>query len=333
MKTSDFRYDLPNEAIAQAAIEPRHAARLLDTRDMGDHRFLDLPSLLEPGDMLVVNRTRVRRARMYGRKDTGGAVEVLLLRALDDGRWEALARPTRRLRVGSVIRFDGVEAEIVTAPEGGRVVLRSDADLGRVAEEQGEIPLPPYFHGSLPTDERYQTVFAERLGSAAAPTASLHFTDEVVDRLGERGVGISRVELEVGLDTFRPIATEQIDDHEMHSETIHVDAEAADAINAARHSGGRVVAVGTTVVRTLESAWRDGRVQPFDGATDLFITPGYAFGAVDLVLTNFHVPGSTLVVLVASLLGDRWREVYAAALARDYRFLSFGDAMLAEVPR
>jgi S-adenosylmethionine:tRNA ribosyltransferase-isomerase len=333
LRTEDFLYDLPDEAVAQAAIEPRHDARLLDTRDMTDHRFLDLPDLLEPGDVLVVNRTRVRRARLRGRKETGGAVEILLLRALDDGRWEALARPTRRLRVGSRIHFGDAAAEVVADPESGRIVLRSDADLGAVAEDQGEIPLPPYFHGSLPTDERYQTVFAERLGSAAAPTASLHFTQDVLDGLGARGIGIARVELEVGLDTFRPISAERIDDHEMHSETIHVDAEAASIVNEARQAGGRVIAVGTTVVRTLESAWSAGRLQPFDGATDLFITPGYDFAAVDLVVTNFHVPGSTLVVLVAALLGARWRDVYGTALGRGYRFLSFGDAMLAEVPR
>lgn len=332
-QTSEFQYDLPDEAIAQSAVEPRHDARLLDTRDMTDHRFLDLPDLLESGDLLVVNRTRVRRARLRGMRPSGGAVEVLLLRALDDGRWEALARPSRRLRAGSVLLFGEVEAVLTADPADGRVVLRSDADLGAVAEASGEMPLPPYFRGSLPNDDRYQTVFAERLGSAAAPTAALHFTTEVLDRLAAREIRIARVELEVGLDTFRPIATDAVEDHAMHAERIRVEDDAVAAIDETRAAGGRVVAVGTTVVRTLESAWVDGAVRSFDGETDLFITPGHRFRAIDLMVTNFHVPGSTLVVLIASLLGDRWREVYAQALQRGYRFLSFGDSMLLEAPR
>lgn len=332
-RTSEFQYDLPEEAIAQSAVEPRHDARLLDTRDMTDHRFLELPDLLDPGDLVVVNRTRVRRARLRGVRPSGGAVEVLLLRGLDDGRWEALARPTRRLRAGSVLLFGDASAVLTADPADGRVVLQSGDDLGAVAEASGEMPLPPYFRGSLPSDDRYQTVFAERLGSAAAPTAALHFTPEVVDRLAARGIGIARVELEVGLDTFRPIATDAVEDHTMHSERIRVEEDAVSAIAATRAAGGRVVAVGTTVVRTLESAWSDGAVRVFDGETDLFITPGYRFQAVDLMVTNFHVPGSTLVVLIASLVGERWREVYAEALRRGYRFLSFGDSMLLEVPR
>lgn len=331
--TSVFHYHLPDEAIAQSAIEPRHDARLLDTRDMSDHRFLDLPALLEPGDLLVVNRTRVRRARLRGVKDTGGQVEVLLLRALDDGRWEALARPTRRLREGSTIRFGEVEARLAADPDEGKILLRSDADLGGVAERDGEMPLPPYFRGSLDDDERYQTLFADRIGSAAAPTAALHFTPHVVAALEERGVGVAMVELEVGLDTFRPISTGRVEDHEMHAERIVVDEIAADRINETRSADGRIVAVGTTVVRTLESVWRDGAVRAFAGETRLFITPGHRFGAVDVVLTNFHVPGSTLVVLIAALLGPRWVTVYETALQRGYRFLSFGDSMLVEVPR
>lgn len=333
LKTSDFFYELPPEAIAQSAIEPRDAARLLDTRTMADLRFRDLPDLLEPGDVVVVNRTRVRRARLRATKETGGAVELLLLRAVDGNRWEALARPTRRIRVGTVLRVGDARAVVVTEPSEGRVVLDSVADLGALAETTGEVPLPPYFHGELPDEERYQTVFADRIGSVAAPTAALHFTQGILDRLEDRGVSIARTELEVGLDTFRPITAAVLADHRMHSERIRVEAAAAQSIQEARDRGGRVVAIGTTVVRTLESAWHDGRVQPFDGATDLFITPGHRFRAVDLVVTNFHVPGSTLVVLIAAMLGDRWRDVYAAALGRGYRFLSFGDAMFAEVPK
>ena len=293
----------------------------------------DLPDLLQPGDLLVVNRTRVRRARLRGVKSSGGAVELLLLAELGDGRWETLARPARRLRPGVEIEAAGARIVVDSDVDDGRVVIRCDQDLGKLAEEAGELPLPPYFHGVLDDDERYQTVFADVLGSAAAPTAALHFTGRLTRRLERRGIGIARVELEVGLDTFRPIAAADIEQHRMHSERIQVEASAAHLIGSAREQGGRIVAVGTTVVRTLEAAWRDGEVQPFTGATDLFITPGYQFRAVDLVMTNFHVPGSTLVVLVAALLGSRWRSVYEAALQRDYRFLSFGDAMLAEVPR
>jgi S-adenosylmethionine:tRNA ribosyltransferase-isomerase len=231
------------------------------------------------------------------------------------------------------IDFGGIAATVVTEPDAGRIVVHSEADLGAVAEELGEIPLPPYFHGSLADEERYQTVFADRLGSAAAPTAALHFTDRVVGGLEAGGVEVARVELEVGLDTFRPITAGLIEDHRMHSERIVVGEEVVSAITRTRAAGGRVVAIGTTVVRTLESAARSGELRPFVGATDLFITPGFEFKVVDLVVTNFHVPGSTLIVLVASLMGPRWHDVYQTALERGYRFLSFGDAMLVEVAR
>ena len=300
---------------------------------MEDRVVSDLPDLLHPGDLLVVNRTRVRRARLHGVKSSGGAVELLLLGALGDGRWQALARPARRLRPGLEIEIAGAQAVVDSEVDDGRVVVQCDQDLGVIAEEAGEIPLPPYFHGVLDDDDRYQTVFADILGSAAAPTAALHFTRRLTHRLERRGIGLARVELEVGLDSFRPISAAEIEDHRMHSERIRVEASAARLIGSAREQGGRIVAVGTTVVRTLEAAWQRGEVQPFTGATDLFITPGHQFRAVDLVVTNFHVPGSTLVVLVAALLGSRWRFVYETALQRGYRFLSFGDAMLAEVPR
>ena len=331
--TSDFHYDLPADAIAQSAIEPRHDARLLDTRTMSDHRFLDLAGLLEPGDLVVVNRTRVRRARLAAKRPTGGAVEILLLRALDDGRWEALGRPTKRLRVGSELRIGDVHVHLVTDPVDGRIVIEADGDLGALAERAGEVPLPPYFTGELDDPDRYQTMFADRVGSAAAPTAGLHFTEEVTSRLSERGVGIERIELEVGLDTFRPISAEILDDHEMHSERVTVDDATVERVEATRRRGGRVVAIGTTVVRALESAAADGTLRSMSGSSSLFIRPGYRFRVVDLVVTNFHVPGSTLVVMIAAMLGDRWREVYVAALDRGYRFLSFGDAMLVEARR
>ncbi len=330
---SDFFYDLPEEAIAQSAIEPRDAARLLDTRTMTDHHFRDLPELLREGDLIVVNRTRVRPARLVGKKVTGGSVELLLLRSLGAGRWEALVRPARRLRVGATIVLGDAAVRLVTEPDDGIAVIETDADLAALADEQGEIPLPPYFRGSLDDAERYQTMFADRTGSAAAPTAGLHFTDAVVAALDERQVEIARIELEVGIDTFRPMKSQDPDEHLMHSERVEVDASVVARIGETRERGGRVVAVGTTSVRALEAAGADGSLEPMSGRTSLFIKPGYRFRIVDLVVTNFHVPGSTLIVLVAGLLGERWRAVYGEALRRGYRFLSFGDAMLAEAPR
>ncbi len=334
--TADFHYDLPDEAIAQAAIEPRHDARLLDTGDLSDHRFRDLPQRLEPGDLVVVNRTRVRAARLRGTKASGGAVEALLLRSHPDGTWEALVRPARRIRPGTEIDFAGEPATVETAPVNGVARLRfaAGAELEDRLERIGEVPLPPYFHGSLADAGRYQTIFAKVTGSAAAPTAALHFTPRVIEGLAARGIDVAEVELEVGLDTFRPIGAERLEDHEMHRERYTVPEEAAAAIAAARRRGDRVVAIGTTVVRTLETAARpDGTVEPGKGDTGLFITPGHRFRAVDLIVTNFHVPASTLTVLVAAFLGPAWRTAYATALQRGYRFLSFGDAMLARPPR
>ncbi|HSG78916.1 MAG TPA: tRNA preQ1(34) S-adenosylmethionine ribosyltransferase-isomerase QueA [Acidimicrobiia bacterium] len=317
--------------MAQRPIEPRDASRLLDTRTLADHRFRDLPGLLEPGDLLVVNRTRVRRARLSGVKaGTGGAVEALLLAPLGDGRWEALVRPSRRLRPGVMLRFGDHEAEIVEGPLEGRALLRFADPIEDALEHIGSIPLPPYIHEELDDPERYQTVYAERAGSAAAPTAGLHFTPELLQEITGRGIGIARVELGVGLDTFRPIATDRIGDHRMHTEEIHVGEDCVDAVAETRRRGGRVVAVGTTVVRSLEAASAGGDLRPTTGPTDLFITPGYRFRTVDLLVTNFHAPGTTLLVLLAAFMGDRWRVAYEAALERGYRFLSFGDAMVAE---
>ncbi|HAX82746.1 MAG TPA: tRNA preQ1(34) S-adenosylmethionine ribosyltransferase-isomerase QueA [Actinobacteria bacterium] len=331
MLTSDFRYDLPERAIAQSAIEPRHAARLLDTRTMGDRVVADLPSLLTPGDLVVVNSTRVRRARLAATKDSGGAVEVLLLRPHTAGSWQALVRPRRRVRRGTRLTAGPVVFEVGQSLTDGVVVLKI---VGGSVEEAvasvGTIPLPPYFHGELTDPERYQTVYALREASAAAPTAGLHFTPELIAALEGRNIMMTAVDLEIGLDTFRPIAAERITDHAMHQERVIVGEEAVSAIAATRAGGGRVVAIGTTVVRSLESAAAGGALRPFDGVTDLFITPGYRFQVVDVLVTNFHVPGSTLIVLVAAFMGSAWREAYTTALGRGYRFLSFGDAMLAE---
>ena len=335
--TSLFDYNLPDEAIAQTPIEPRDAARLLRCDPIEDRVFADLPELLRAGDLLVVNRTRVRAARLHGRKSgTGGAVEVLLLRRVDRERWQALLRPARRIRRGTEIDFGLLSGQVLTDPDRGQVTIALDAGDGDVEDAigtAGEVPLPPYIHEELADPERYQTVFAKTVGSAAAPTAALHFTPDLLARIAAAGVEIAEVELQVGLDTFRPISTDSVADHAMHTESWEVPEAAAEAIAATRQRSGRVVAVGTTVVRTLESAAAGGGlVSPGSGDTDLFISPGYEMKVVDSVITNFHAPRTTLIVMIAALLGDRWRLLYEHALAGGYRFLSFGDSMFIEQP-
>lgn len=338
MRTADFDYCLPEERIAQSPIEPRDAARLLRASDLTDWRVRDLPELLRPGDLAVVNETRVRAARLLGRRaPTGGKVEIFLLgrRGL---RWEALVRPARRLRAGSEVRIGPLLARLDTDPRQGMVelTLRTErgsadhAEVERAIADVGRVPLPPYIHQPLDDPERYQTVFGRRVGSSAASTAALHFTGCTLSALADRGVGLAGVELQIGVDTFRPITAERIADHEMHSEWIDVPENTVRRIMEVRAAGGRVAAVGTTVVRALETACRQGRMEPYRGPTRLYITPGYRFGAVDLLMTNFHMPSSSLLVLMAAFMGPAWRNVYEAALARGYRFLSFGDAMLAE---
>jgi S-adenosylmethionine:tRNA ribosyltransferase-isomerase len=333
MRVEEFTYHLPEASIAQEAVEPRHDSRLLDTRDMSDHRFLELPSLLRPGDVVVVNETRVRAARLTGRRrDTGGTVELLVLTRRPDGLWEVLARPSRRLRPGIVIDAKGLSATVVEGPAEGMVVVDIEApDVEAAIAAAGEVPLPPYFKGDLPDSSRYQTIFARTTGSAAAPTAGLHFTPEVVRGLEGADIAVTTVDLHVGIDTFRPITSNEIEGHKMHSEWCAISEDAAAAIRRTRQHGGRVVAIGTTVVRALESFGNDdGTVRTMEGLTDLFLKPGDPFKVVDALVTNFHVPGSTLVVLVAAFMGERWREAYRVALERGYRFLSFGDAMYAE---
>ncbi len=331
MRIDDFDYDLPSEAIAQAAIEPRDAARLIVARTLDDRRFDELPEILEQGDLLVVNRTRVRAARLRGTKAaTGGSIELLLLRRLDDRRWEALIRPARRIRPGLELRFDGIEGEVLSPPVRGLVTVAlqgADGDVDDLLPTRGEVPLPPYFAGTLGDPERYQTIFAKSLGSAAAPTAALHFTPRLLERLRDERIDIAEVELDVGLDTFRPMEGEVVADHRIHRESFVVPEAVAEAIATARTRGGRIVAVGTTVVRTLETAAAGDNVVPGEGESGLFITPGYRFQVVDAMLTNFHAPRTTLIALVAAALGPQWRSVYSTALERGYRFLSFGDAM------
>ncbi len=299
---------------------------------MTDHRFRDLAGLLAPGDLVVVNETRVRHARVEGqRQGSGGKVELLFLECLPDGSWEALARPARRLRPGVVIELPEGTATVLDVPGEGVVRLALDNEDGEgVLERIGTMPLPPYFTGRLSDPSRYQTLFAATPGSAAAPTAGLHFTPAVVASLAEREIDIATVDLHVSLDTFRPMTTDDVAEHRMHSEWCSVPEHTARAVGEARARGGRVVAVGTTVVRTLESrADGEGGVRAGSEPTALFIKPGSRFEVVDLLVTNFHMPASTLVVMLAAFMGPGWRAAYETALRRGYRFLSFGDAMLA----
>jgi S-adenosylmethionine:tRNA ribosyltransferase-isomerase len=320
-----FDYPLPPEAIAQEPAEPRDSARLLVSVDPaagpGHRHVRDLPDLLGPGDLLVVNDTRVLPARLRLRKPTGGAVEVFLLErdGTDEG-WEALVRPSRKVPEGmQLFAEDGDRpvAEVGEHLEGGRRRVRLRADPA----ELGEVPLPPYITRPLADAERYQTVYARTPGSVAAPTAGLHLSHDVLDRCRSRGVQVASVELLVGLDTFRPVTVDDPDEHVMHSERYVVPAQTMDACRAA----SRVVAIGTTTVRALESAAATGKLE---GRTDLFIKGDYPFEVVDVLLTNFHLPRSSLLLLLAAFVGDRWRALYDTALDEGYRFLSFGDAML-----
>lgn len=328
----DYDYDLPEEAIAQTPAEPRDAARLLVDRGPDApplHRHVrDLPDLLEPGDLVVVNDTRVIPARLRLRRETGGEVEVLLLEPVHGDVWEALVRPSRKLRVGELLRSAHPSGDDLMVEVGERaaelgvrhVRLVAEGDPFEALARHGSVPLPPYITTALPDPDRYQTVYANRPGSVAAPTAGLHLTSEVLDRLTARGVGIERVELVVGLDTFRPVKVDDPRDHRIHSERLHVRPEVLERCRDAR----RVVAVGTTTVRALESAARG----VLDGSTDLYIHGEFDWKVVDLLLTNFHLPRSSLLLLVDAFVGPRWRSLYGLALAEGYRFLSFGDAML-----
>lgn len=321
-----FDYELPAAAIAQEPAEPRDAARLLVDGDPPQHRTVaELPDLLGEGDVLVVNDSRVLPARLHLRKPTGAAVEVLLLEPVDGDRWEALVRPGRKVPPGtSLVAGPDLEVEVGEAlGEGRRLVSVRAGDDGLLAAlaRHGEVPLPPYIHRPLADDSRYQTVYADRATSVAAPTAGLHLTPEVLDRCVARGVAVERVELAVGLATFRPVTAELVEDHVMHTERYRVPAATMDACRAAR----RVVAVGTTTVRALESAAATGDLE---GRTGIFIRRGFELRVVDVLLTNFHLPRSSLLLLIDAFVGDRWRDLYDLALREGYRFLSFGDAML-----
>lgn len=333
MRSDELDYDLPAEAIAQVPLEPRDSARLLLDRGPGlepHHGFVSgLADELQPGDLLVINTTRVLPARVAVTRPSGGAGEVLLIEEHDDGWWEVLCRPARKLRTGDVVTAvaGGVSFLIGDDVGDGRKLVRPDHD-GKLIDalvHAGEMPLPPYITKRLADPERYQTVFSERPASSAAPTAGLHLTPRVFDRLAERGVTVANVELVVGLDTFRPLVTELVEDHVIHTERYHVPEETWAALQRTHERGGDVVAVGTTAVRALES--RSVRGEPA-GRTDLFITPGFHFAAVDRMLTNFHLPRTSLLAMVQAFIGPRWRGLYTIALEDGYRFLSFGDAML-----
>ena len=337
MKLSDFMYDLPEERIAQTPVEPRDHSRLMvlhrDTHEIEHRHFYDVIDYLNPGDVLVINETRVIPARLIGERPTGGACEVLLLRQLGPKRWETLVKPGRKLKPGAEVIFGGgrLRGRIVeTTDVGGRIVdFECEGSFEETLDALGEMPLPPYIHERLQDRERYQTVYAKQEGSAAAPTAGLHFTPELLQRIREKGIEVVPVLLHVGLGTFRPVKVENVEEHEMHSEYFEVTEEAARRINAARERGGRVIAVGTTSVRTLESAAENGALMPKRGETKIFIRPGYQYQMVDALITNFHLPGSTLMMLVSALY-DREHIIaaYEEAVRREYRFFSFGDAML-----
>ena len=343
MKTSDFDYYLPQELIAQSPIEPRDASRLMvldRTTGAIEHRtFHDLAEYLAAGDVLICNESRVIPARLFGHKvPTGGKVEMLLVAKRGEQVWEVLTKG-RKVRVGTRVELDrnggeGVVGEVVGQAGGGARLIEFEAPIEPLLDELGVVPLPPYIHEPLEEPERYQTIYARVKGSVAAPTAGLHFTPQLMEELEANGVEFAFVTLHIGLDTFRPVRTESVEEHPMHSEYCQLSPEVAEQINRAKAEGGRIIAVGTTSVRVLETAIRNlepetWTLEPFAGWTDLFIYPGYQFRAVDALVTNFHLPRSTLLMLVAAFTGKELIDrAYREAIQRGYRFYSFGDAML-----
>ena len=337
MKTSDFYFDLPEELIAQTPLERRDSSRLLvlnkETGERTHEHFYDLPKFLKPGDCLVLNNSRVLPARLFGRRSGGGACEVLLLIDRGEKTWECLVRPGKKLRTGAKISFgDGeLTAEVVAEVEGGNRLVRFDYDgiFLETLERLGKMPLPPYIKEELEDSERYQTVYSKVVGSAAAPTAGLHFTNDLLEQVESIGVKVCYVTLHVGLGTFRPVKAESLDEHEMHSEYCVISQETADIINQTKREGGRVICVGTTSCRTIESwANEDGTIEAKAGWTNIFIYPGYRFKVLDALITNFHLPESTLIMLVSALAGrENVLAAYDEAVRERYRFFSFGDAM------
>ena len=337
MKTSDFDYELPEELIAQTPISPRDHSRLLvydrETRKAEHRHFYDIADYLKKGDVLVINETKVIPARLYGKKrGTGTDFEFLLLKRLNLTTWDVIMRPGKRLKPGGYVDFgDDLCAQLVSKKEDGVCEVRFEYEgvFEELLDRYGNMPLPPYITEKLEEKERYQTVYAREDGSAAAPTAGLHFTPELLQKLEGMGVIIVKVLLHVGLGTFRPMKEETVEQHVMHSEYYSVSEQAAETVNAAKREGRRVVAVGTTSVRTLESAAKDGKLLAGSGDTDIFIYPGYRFQMVDALITNFHLPKSTLIMLVSAFCGrEETLGIYREAVEKRYRFFSFGDAML-----
>lgn len=340
MKTSDFYYHLPEEMIAQTPIEPRDHSRLMQvdraTGEITHRRFYDIVELLGEGDLLIVNNSKVLPARLYGEKvGTGAKAEFLLLEQKGNDCWEVIVKPGRKLKEGAEVVFGGglLRAKILEVlPDGNRIAkLFYEGNIFHVLEQIGEMPLPHYITKKLEDNNRYQTVYAKELGSAAAPTAGLHFTPELMARLREKGVNFGYVTLHVGLGTFRPVKAEEIAHHHMHSEHYELPPETAELIQKTKRAGKRVIAVGTTSCRTLESVatFHDGKIEPADGYTDIFIYPGYSFKVLDGLITNFHLPESTLIMLVSAFMGyESTMEAYRIAVEENYRFFSFGDAMI-----
>lgn len=338
MDLKDFNYDLPEELIAQDPLEDRSSSRLMvlhkDTGRIEHKIFRDIIDYLNPGDCLVINDTKVIPARLMGiKEDTGAAIEVLLLKRNADDVWECLVKPGKKARTGARIIFgEGLlVGEIVDVIEDGNRMIKFHYEgiFEEILDKLGQMPLPPYITHKLQDKNRYQTVYAKNEGSAAAPTAGLHFTKELLDNIKEKGVNVVSITLHVGLGTFRPVKVDKIEEHHMHTETFNISKEAADTINRTRAAGGRVIAVGTTSCRTLESAAADdGTIPARSGDTDIFIYPGYKFKAIDCLITNFHLPESTLIMLVSALAGrDNIMNAYETAVKERYRFFSFGDAM------
>ncbi len=341
MDIKDFYYDLPEGMIAQTPLEDRTASKLMvlnrKTHEISHKHFYDIVDFLNPGDCLVMNNTRVIPARLYGVKEgSGGKIEFLLLKRINIDTWEVILKPGRKAKVGSRFVFgDGLlKAEVLEVRDDGNRIVRFEFDgvWEEILDTLGEMPLPPYIKEKLQDKNRYQTVYSKIEGSAAAPTAGLHFTDALLEKIKEKGVKVAFVTLHVGLGTFRPVSTENIEDHHMHSEYYEVSQETADIINHTRRSGGRIVAVGTTSVRTLESvAADDGTIPVQSGNTQIFIYPGYKFKVVDALITNFHLPESTLLMLISALYDrEHIMDAYKVAIAENYRFFSFGDAMFIE---
>lgn len=338
MKTSDFSFDLPEELIAQTPVEPRDSSRLMTldkiTGETGHYYFRDIVDMLAPNDCLILNDSRVLPARIYGVKDdTGAHVEFLLLENKGDDVWEVLAKPGKRAKLGTTFTFgEGqLRCEVLQVKEDGNrlVKFQYSGVFFALLDQIGQMPLPPYIKAKLQDKERYQTVYSREIGSAAAPTAGLHFTPELLEKIREKGVKTGFVTLHVGLGTFRPVSAERITDHKMHAEHYYMPQETADLINETKRSGGRVVAVGTTSCRTIESvAQKEGCFRESEGWTDIFIYPGYEFKGLDALITNFHLPESTLIMLVSALAGrEHVLSAYREAVREKYRFFSFGDAM------